>query len=79
MRYEVTIALPLPEALERASAHFGPQGEGLEITGRDDRSIVFHGGGGYIAVTAQSGENTVLELETREWDRAVQEFMRQVH
>jgi hypothetical protein len=79
MRYEVTTTLPLQEALERASAHFGPKGEGLDITSQDECSIVFQGGGGYVAVTAQPGEKTVLELETREWDRAVQQFMRQVH
>ena len=79
MRYEVITTLPPPAALERASAHFGPQGEGLEIVSRNDRSIVLQGGGGYVAVTAQPGVNTVLELETREWDRAVQSFMRQIH
>jgi hypothetical protein len=40
---------------------------------------VFQGGGGYVAVTAQPGAKTVLELETREWDRAVEQFMRRVH
>jgi hypothetical protein len=79
MRYEVTTRLTPQEALDRASAHFGPQGEGLEITGRDEHGIVFQGGGGYVAVTAQPGEKTVLELTTNEWDRAVQEFMSQVH
>jgi hypothetical protein len=79
MRYEVTTTLTPQEALERASIHFGPQGEGLEITGRDERGVVFQGGGGYVAVTAQPGEKTVLEIETREWDWAVQQFMGQVH
>ncbi len=79
MRYEVTTTLPLQEALECASVHFGPTGEGLEITRRDECSVVFQGGGGYVAVTAQPGERTVLELETREWDLAVQQFMKQVH
>ncbi len=71
MRYEVTTTLTPQQALERASAHFGPQGVGLDITRRDGGGIVFDGGGGYVAVTAQPGEKTVLELETREWDRVV--------
>jgi hypothetical protein len=79
MRYEVTTTLTPQEALERASAHFGPQGAGLDITSRDEGGIVFEGGGGYVAVTAQPGEKTVLELETTEWDRVVLHFMRQVH
>jgi hypothetical protein len=79
MRYEITTTLALQEALEQASAHFGPGGEGLDITSRNECSIVFQGGGGYVAISAQAGEKTTLELETREWDRAVRQFMRQVH
>jgi hypothetical protein len=40
---------------------------------------VFKGGGGYVAITAQPGDKTTLELETREWDRAVRQFMAEVH
>lgn len=79
MRYEVITKLSPDEALERASEHFGPQGEGLVMTDRNERRIVFQGGGGYVAVTVEPGEKTTLELETREWDRAVQQFMSQVH
>jgi len=79
MRYEVTTTLTPREALERAAVHFGPRGEGLDISGRDECCITFQGGGGYVTVTAQPGEETTLELETREWDRAVQQFMQQVH
>jgi hypothetical protein len=79
MRYEVTTTLTPQEALERASTHFGPGGEGLDISSRDECCITFQGGGGYVTVTAQAGEKTTLELETREWDRAVQQFMRHVH
>ena len=79
MRYQVTTTLTPQEAFERASAHFGPQGEGLEIARRDQWCLVFQGGGGYVAITAQPGATTTLELETREWDRAVQQFMKQVH
>jgi hypothetical protein len=78
MRYEVTTALTPQEAFERASAHFGPQGFGLEMTSRDERCLVFEGGGGYVAITSQTGEKTTVELETREWDYAVQQFMKQL-
>jgi hypothetical protein len=79
MRYEVTTTLTPREALDRAAVHFGPGGMGLDVSSRDERCITFQGGGGYVTVTAQPGEKTTLELETREWDYAVQQFMRQVH
>jgi hypothetical protein len=79
MRYEVSTALTPEEVFERASAHFGPQGFGLEITSQDESSLVFEGGGGYVAITPHPGDKTTVELETREWDRAVEQFMRQVH
>ena len=45
MRYEVSTALTPQEVFERASAHFGPQGFGLEITSHDESCLVFEGGG----------------------------------
>jgi hypothetical protein len=79
MRYEVSTALTPQEVFERASAHFGPQGFGLEITSHDESCLVFEGGGGYVAITPHPGDKTTVELETREWDRAVEQFMKQVH
>jgi hypothetical protein len=78
MRYEVTTALTPQEVFERASAHFGHQGFGLDMTSRDERCLMFEGGGGYVAITSQTGEKTTVELETREWDYAVQQFMKQL-
>jgi hypothetical protein len=79
MRYEVTTELTPQEALERAIAYFGPGGQGLEITSKGDAYLVFQGGGGHVTVTAQPRDKTTLELETREWDRAVRQFMAEVH
>jgi hypothetical protein len=79
LRYEVTTKLTPQEALARAIAYFGRGGEGLEVTSKGDLSLVFQGGGGYVAVTAQPGDKTTLDLETREWDRAVLQFMAEVH
>ena len=79
MRYEVTTKLTPQQALERAVAYFGRGGQGLEITSQGDLSLVFQGGGGHVAITAQPGDETTLELETREWDYAVQQFMKEVH
>jgi hypothetical protein len=79
LRYEVTTTLTPQEALARAIGYFGRGGQGLEITRKGDLSLVFEGGGGYVAITAQPGDKTTLDLETREWDRAVRQFMAEVH
>ena len=79
MRYEVVTELTPREALEQAIADFGPGGLGLAMRSQSNLSLVFQGGGGYIAVTAQPGATTTIELETREWDYAVQQFMARVH
>jgi hypothetical protein len=78
MRYEVTTLLTPEEALARALTHFGPGGMGLAVTTRTHRSMMFQGGGGYVMITVQPEVETTLELETREWDHAVQQFMAQV-
>jgi hypothetical protein len=78
MRYQVTTTLTPREALEQALADFGPGGLGLQITSQTNLSLGFQGGGGYIAVSAQPGAKTIVELETREWDYAVQRFMARV-
>jgi hypothetical protein len=79
LRYEVTTKLTPQEALERAIVYFGLGGQGLEVTRKGNLSLVFQGGGGYVAITAQPGDKTILDLETREWDRAVRQFMAEVH
>ena len=79
MRYEVVTELTPRQALEQALADFGSGGLGLQIISHNNLGLVFQGGGGYIAITAQPGATTTLELETREWDYAVQQFMARVH
>jgi len=79
MRYQTTTELTPQQALEQAIIDFGPGGVGLQITSQANLGLVFQGGGGHVAVTAQPGTETTLELETREWDWAVQQFMARVH
>jgi hypothetical protein len=78
MRYQVTTPLTPREALEQALADFGPSGLGLQLTSQTNLSLIFQGGGGHIAMTAESGAKTMLEIETREWDYAVKQFMARV-
>jgi hypothetical protein len=79
LRYEVNTKLTTQEALERAINFFGRGGQGLEVRSRGDFSLVFLGGGGYVAITALPGDKTTIDLETREWDWAVRQFMEKVH
>src|SRR5213595_2870158 len=79
MHYQTTTELTPRQALDQALADFGPGGVGLQITSQSNLGLVFQGGGGHIAVTAQPGTETTLELETREWDYAVEQFMARVH
>jgi hypothetical protein len=79
MRYQVTTPLTPHEAPEQALVAFGPGGVGLQTTSQHNLDVVFQGGGGHIAVTAQPGAETTLELETREWDYPVRQFMTRVH
>jgi hypothetical protein len=51
----------------------------LQITSQHHLDVVFQGGGGHLAVTAQPGAETTLECETRAWDYAVEQCMARVH
>jgi hypothetical protein len=74
MRYETTTTLALDAALAAAEQFFS--GEfGLTVRQRGPQVIGFEGGGGYVLVSVMSEHPTTLELETREWDRQVTQFM----
>jgi hypothetical protein len=52
---------------------------GLDTTGDNPCCITFEGGGGFVSVAASTGEKkTAVELETREWDYQVKQFMREI-
>ena len=79
MRYEVTTKLSPQKAIAYAKDYFGPQGVGLEVIDEEDGSITLQGGGGHVFVLACPGaKKTTLELETREWDYPVRQFMQRV-
>jgi hypothetical protein len=79
MRYQVITKLSPQEAMAYAKSYFGPQGVGLDVVDEHDMSVTFLGGGGHVSVLVCAGETkTTLELETREWDYPVQQFMSEV-
>ena len=79
MRYEVTTTLSPQAAITYAKNYFGPQGVGLEVIDEHETSVTLTGGGGHVSVIACGDEKkTILELETREWDYPVRQFMQEV-
>lgn len=67
------------KAIQEAIAFFGKGGLGLEIVEQNVCCVSFQGGGGHVTVTANARDKeTTLELETREWDYPVQQFMRKI-
>jgi hypothetical protein len=74
MRYETTTILAPAEALERAQEFFGRE-YGLTERIHGSQEIGFEGGGGHVLVRVIGERPTTLELETREWDAAVDSFL----
>jgi hypothetical protein len=65
--------------LEKAAAFFGEDGLGLELVERDPCCASFKGGGGHVSLTVSEGERrTEVELETREWDYQVRQFINEI-
>lgn len=78
-RYSVETRLEPEAAIRKAMAYFGKDGLGLETLEENPCCVQFQGGGGHIAATAyQEGKKTTLELETREWDAQVRDFMQRL-
>ncbi len=67
------------EAIKRAVEFFGPGGQGLKVKRQEPTCASFEGGGGGVAVTAcAEGKGASVELESREWDYQVREFIRKI-
>ena len=77
--YSVKSKLSSEEAIEKAKAFVGAEGLGLDITDDSPCCANFVGGGGHVWVTgSEDEEGTTVELETREWDYQVKQFMRAI-
>lgn len=67
------------EIVKRALDFFGPGGYGLKVTEQTDTCAYFEGGGGGVSVTTCTDDKgTSVDLETREWEYQVQEFVRKI-
>jgi hypothetical protein len=77
--YRVTTRLDEQDVLTRARAFFGLGGVGLEATVSGDNCLRFMGGSGHVQVEVKrDGLQTEVDLETREWDHQVREFMHEL-
>lgn len=78
-RYSLKTKLEPEAAIRKAVAYFGAEGLGLEAIEQNPCCFHFQGGGGHVAATAyKEGQKTILQLETREWDHQVKEFMQRL-
>ena len=75
-RYGKESKLSPDKVMEKALEFFGPGGLGLEVEEQGEGCVTFEGGGGHVFVQAcEGGKGSEVELETREWDYQVREFM----
>lgn len=66
------------EVIERAKKTFG-EDYGLEVTEEADCCVRLEGGGGFVYVRTEPGEDfTRVILEGVEWSRQLKGFMRQI-
>jgi hypothetical protein len=77
MRYEVQTYMTPQEVMQAAISFFGV-GLELELQSQGFDSLQFVGGGGHVTLTVKDGDPVIVELETREWDAQVEEFMAHV-
>lgn len=78
-RYGVETKLNAEEAIQAAKDYFGEGGVGLEGEDQGPCCAYFEGGGGFVRVTVnETGDKTDVDIETREWDRQVKQFMAKI-
>jgi hypothetical protein len=76
--YSAGIRVDPAEAIQKAVEFFGPEGLGMEVIEHSDCCAFFRGAGGHVRVRITNGNGAALEIETREWDYQVKEFMQRI-
>jgi hypothetical protein len=75
-RYGKESKLSSAKVMGNAIEFFGPGGLGLEVKDQGEGCATFEGGGGHVFVqVCEKGPGSEVELETREWDYQVKQFM----
>ncbi|MFC1966682.1 hypothetical protein ACFLWI_07070 [Chloroflexota bacterium] len=76
LKLAINTKLSPEEAIKRAVEFFGSGGYGLDVKEQSSTCAYFLGGGGGVNITACAGDKgTSVELESREWDFQVKEFI----
>ena len=79
LNIETRSRLSPEEAIKHAVKFFGPMGYGLKVKEEAPCCVEFEGGGGGVAISASTqGNGTKVELESREWDHQVKEFIQKI-
>lgn len=79
LNIETRSRLSPEEAIKRALNFFGPIGYGLRIKEEASCCVEFEGGGGGVAISASpQDKGSKVELESREWDHQVKEFIQKI-
>jgi len=64
------------EVIKRAVSFFGAKGLGLALKEEDQTSVYLEGGGGGVRVyAAGSKKGSTVDIETREWESQVKNFL----
>jgi hypothetical protein len=77
MRYEVQTSMTPQEVVDEAMSFFGVELD-LELRSRGLGELHFVGGGGHVSLGIKAEDPVLVELETREWDAQVEDFMARV-
>ena len=78
MQYRAQTTMATPEVLELAKTYFGPAGKGLTLISQRRRALSWQGTVGQVNLIVKSDAPTLLEIETRGWESAVQQFIAQL-
>lgn len=78
-RYGKSSSWKPQDIVRKAVAFFGPGGAGLDVKEEGPCCAHFEGGGGHVSLDIREGETgSEIDLETREWDYQVKEFMKRI-
>ena len=80
MRYGADTKLSPEKVIDLATKHFEETSAGLKVTSKTGNSLCLEGTDGYVTISAcksdSKGKRTHIELESREYDSQVTEFLR---
>lgn len=67
------------DVIRRAMDFFGSKGLGLTLREEESYSVYFEGGGGGVRVNAaESKKGSTIDVETREWESQVEDFLARI-